>query len=184
VAVEQSFAGCWTPGRRPAGTYAVRFATTANLANVSMILLSARDQPSLTAAQQQATATMLNQHKVTPATQDFSVSSQQALVNTIGNLTAVLTALLSGLAAISLVVGGIGVMNIMLVSVTERIREIGLRRLSVPPGVIMQRFWWRPACWVCWGARWASRWASSAPTSSRINQRYHLSPACWPHRRW
>jgi len=125
----------------PAGTYAVRFATTANLANVSMILLSARDQPSLTAAQQQATATMLNQHKVTPATQVFSVSSQQALVNTIGNLTAVLTALLSGLAAISLVVGGIGVMNIMLVSVTERIREIGLRKaLGATPGVIMQQF--------------------------------------------
>ena len=66
---------------------------------------------------------------------------QPALVNTIGNLTAVLTALLSGLAAISLVVGGIGVMNIMLVSVTERIREIGLRKaLGATPGVIMQQF--------------------------------------------
>ncbi len=125
----------------PAGTYAVRMATTTNLTNVSMILLSARDQASLTAAQQQATATMLNQHRVTAAAPDFSVSSQQALVNTIGNLTGVLTALLSGLAAISLIVGGIGVMNIMLVSVTERIREIGLRKaLGATPSVIMQQF--------------------------------------------
>jgi putative ABC transport system permease protein len=125
----------------PAGTYSVRLATTSNLTNVSMILLSARDQATLTAAQQQATATMLNQHRVTVATQDFSVSSQQALVNTIGTLTGVLTALLSGLAAISLIVGGIGVMNIMLVSVTERIREIGLRKaLGATPSVIMQQF--------------------------------------------
>ncbi len=125
----------------PAGTYAVRMATTTNLTNVSMILLSARDQASLTAAQQQATATMLNQHRVTVSAPDFSVSSQQALVNTIGNLTGILTALLSGLAAISLIVGGIGVMNIMLVSVTERIREIGLRKaLGATPSVIMQQF--------------------------------------------
>ncbi len=125
----------------PSGTFAARMATSANLQDVSMILLSTVDQASLTAAQQQATATLLNTHRVTPDTQDFSVSSQQALVDTIGTMTAVLTVLLSGLAAISLVVGGIGVMNIMLVSVTERIREIGLRKaLGATPGVIMQQF--------------------------------------------
>lgn len=59
---------------------------------------------------------------------DFSVSTSADLLSTIGNVTGILTALLSGIAAISLLVGGIGIMNIMLVSVTERTREIGLRK--------------------------------------------------------
>jgi len=59
---------------------------------------------------------------------DFSVSTAADLLSTIGNITGILTALLSGIAAISLLVGGIGIMNIMLVSVTERTREIGLRK--------------------------------------------------------
>ncbi len=125
----------------PAGTYAQRLSTAANMNNVTMILIEAKDQASLSAAQQQATATMLVQHRNTADAPDFTVSSQQALVDTIGQLTSVLTVLLSGLAAISLVVGGIGVMNIMLVSVTERIKEIGLRKaLGARPGVIMQQF--------------------------------------------
>lgn len=59
---------------------------------------------------------------------DFSVSTAADLLSTVGNITGILTALLSGIAAISLLVGGIGIMNIMLVSVTERTREIGLRK--------------------------------------------------------
>ena len=59
---------------------------------------------------------------------DFSVSTSADLLSTVGNITGILTALLSGIAAISLLVGGIGIMNIMLVSVTERTREIGLRK--------------------------------------------------------
>jgi putative ABC transport system permease protein len=59
---------------------------------------------------------------------DFSVSTSADLLSTVGNVTGVLTSLLSGIAAISLLVGGIGIMNIMLVSVTERTREIGLRK--------------------------------------------------------
>ncbi len=125
----------------PSGTYASRMSSAANMNNVAMILLEARDQASLSAAQQQATAVMLLQHRSTADSPDFSVSSQQALVNSIGQMTGILTVLLSGLAAISLVVGGIGVMNIMLVSVTERIREIGLRKaLGARPAVIMQQF--------------------------------------------
>ena len=125
----------------PAGTYAQRFATTANMNTVSTILLEAKDKDSLSAAIQEVTTTMYVMHNVTPAAPDFSVSSQQALVNTIGSLTTILTALLSGIAGISLLVGGIGVMNIMLVSVTERIREIGLRKaLGARPSVIMLQF--------------------------------------------
>ena len=59
---------------------------------------------------------------------DFSVSTSADLLSTVGSITGILTSLLAGIAAISLLVGGIGIMNIMLVSVTERTREIGLRK--------------------------------------------------------
>lgn len=59
---------------------------------------------------------------------DFSVNTPADLLSTVGNITGILTSLLAGIAAISLLVGGIGIMNIMLVSVTERTREIGLRK--------------------------------------------------------
>ncbi|MBI3103716.1 ABC transporter permease [Candidatus Daviesbacteria bacterium] len=59
---------------------------------------------------------------------EFTVQTQEQTLSTIGQITSVLTAALGGIAAISLIVGGIGIMNIMLVSVTERTREIGLRK--------------------------------------------------------
>ncbi|HEY5441771.1 MAG TPA: FtsX-like permease family protein, partial [Gemmatimonadaceae bacterium] len=59
---------------------------------------------------------------------DFQIRSQADFLNTLGETTAVFTYLLSGIAAVSLLVGGIGIMNIMLVSVTERTREIGIRK--------------------------------------------------------
>ncbi len=59
---------------------------------------------------------------------DFTIQSQQDILNTANQVTGVLTIFLGGVAAISLIVGGIGIMNIMLVSVTERTREIGIRK--------------------------------------------------------
>lgn len=74
-------------------------------------------------------ATIRESHGITdPANDDFNVTTQAEAVETLGVITAVLTALLGSVAGISLVVGGIGIMNIMLVSVTERTREIGLRK--------------------------------------------------------
>lgn len=72
---------------------------------------------------------------------EFSVIDQRQLVNAINQILGVLTTALGGIAAISLVVGGIGIMNIMLVSVTERTREIGLRKaLGATPHAILGQF--------------------------------------------
>lgn len=74
-------------------------------------------------------STLRNLHNITdPDKDDFNVVTQEGLINQIKNIIGVLTAFLSAVVAIALVVGGIGVMNIMLVAVTERTREIGLRK--------------------------------------------------------
>ncbi|MFA6650505.1 MAG: FtsX-like permease family protein, partial [Candidatus Paceibacterota bacterium] len=74
-------------------------------------------------------ATLRELHDITdPEKDDFHVSTQADAAEIVGSITGVLTALLVAVAAISLLVGGIGIMNIMLVSVTERTREIGLRK--------------------------------------------------------
>ena len=125
----------------PHPTYAGRISSAANPRTVSAIYLEARDQASLSAAYQETTAALLATHGLTPGAADFTVSSQQALVDTVTTTTRILTVLLASIAAISLLVGGIGVMNIMLVSVTERVREIGLRKaLGARPGIILRQF--------------------------------------------
>jgi putative ABC transport system permease protein len=73
--------------------------------------------------------TLLKNHGLTDINKaDFSVMSSKDLLSTVSSVTGILSALLGGIAGISLLVGGIGIMNIMLVSVTERTREIGLRK--------------------------------------------------------
>lgn len=73
--------------------------------------------------------TLRNTHNITdPSKDDFNVTSQADALKTVGTITSILTLFLVAVAAISLIVGGIGIMNIMLVSVTERTREIGLRK--------------------------------------------------------
>ena len=101
----------------------------AGSSSVSTIYLEASSQSTMGAADTEATDELLALHGITnPADADFTITSQTQIEDTASSVDKTLTVLLAGIAAISLLVGGIGVMNIMLVSVTERVREIGLRK--------------------------------------------------------
>ena len=109
---------------------------------LSSIALEAKSPEVMTDAQNQVGFFLLARHKLSdPSVTDFSIFSQQDILNTASSTTGMFTALLSGIAAISLLVGGIGIMNIMLVTVTERTREIGLRKaLGAKKKVITMQF--------------------------------------------
>jgi putative ABC transport system permease protein len=96
---------------------------------VSTISVQAKDQSSMTSIQEEITNTLLGRHNITNPTQaDFSVLNQSDLVSAASSVTDTFTVLLASIAGISLLVGGIGIMNMMLTTVTERTREIGLRQ--------------------------------------------------------
>ncbi|MBD2663083.1 hypothetical protein B6N60_00628 [Richelia sinica FACHB-800] len=95
--------------------------------DLSMISVSAKDANSIRAAEFQIKNLLRLRHKITQE-DDFTVRTQKNILDIIGTVTNALTTMLAAIAGISLLVGGIGIMNIMLVSVTERTQEIGLRK--------------------------------------------------------
>ena len=96
---------------------------------LSSISVEAKSADVMVAAQDQIGYLLLDRHKLKdPTKADFRIMNQGDILNTASSITGIFTSLLSGIAAISLLVGGIGIMNIMLVTVTERTREVGLRK--------------------------------------------------------
>jgi putative ABC transport system permease protein len=95
--------------------------------NVNLILVSARTMGRMVEAEDQIRQLLLERHRIHPGEPaDFNVQNTQEIANVLGTITGVMTLMLSAIAGISLLVGGVGIMNIMLVSVTERTREIGI----------------------------------------------------------
>ncbi|MFA6193287.1 MAG: ABC transporter permease [Parcubacteria group bacterium] len=96
---------------------------------ISNISITAADQNSMTSVQEQISSLLLARHKISdPDQADFRIMNQNDIISTATSVTGTFTMLLSAIAGISLVVGGIGIMNMMLTTVTERTKEIGLRK--------------------------------------------------------
>lgn len=95
---------------------------------VNVIYVQATDFSTVAAATDEISQILRTRHRTAVGLDDFTVFTQESILSTAQSVTGILTIFLGGIAAISLLVGGIGIMNIMLVSVTERTREIGLRK--------------------------------------------------------
>ncbi len=109
---------------------------------LSTIAVEATSKEVMTETQNQIGYLLLDRHRISdPTAADFQIMSQEDILSTATQVTETFTYLLAGIATISLLVGGIGIMNIMLVTVTERTREIGLRKaLGATRQIIITQF--------------------------------------------
>jgi len=110
--------------------------------NVHAILVSAKSITAMRDAENDIRQLLLERHRISPGEPaDFEVQNTDEIAQVLGMITGTLTAMLSSIAGISLLVGGVGIMNIMLVSVTERTREIGIRMaVGARPRDILRQF--------------------------------------------
>ncbi len=112
----------------PMSTAQTRLFRRSGSDHVDMILVQALNADAVTTAEEEISAILRNRHRTAIGEDDFTTFSQQSFLEVAETITNVFTIFLGGVSSISLLVGGIGIMNIMLVSVTERTREIGLRK--------------------------------------------------------
>lgn len=109
--------------------------------SIRFLYVSAASPQVMESVMDQVTRVLAARHGVDPASPDFTLTTQNAIIEARASTTATFRALLGWVAAVSLVVGGIGIMNIMLVNVTERTREIGLRQaLGARPWDVQLQF--------------------------------------------
>ncbi|GAA3211621.1 ABC transporter permease [Actinocorallia longicatena] len=115
--------------------------TLTSYGSLSQIVVQAKTPEKVDAAQAEVTEILNQRHEITGTTSDFQVFNQASLQSAVEDSSKTFTVLLGAVAAISLLVGGIGVTNIMLVTVTERTREIGIRKaIGAPKGAILGQF--------------------------------------------
>jgi len=112
----------------PISTAQTRLLRRSSSDRVDMLMVQAASAETVPNASQEIAQILRTRHRSKIGADDFTILTQQDFLSTAETITGVLTIFLGGIAAISLLVGGIGIMNIMLVSVTERTREIGLRK--------------------------------------------------------
>jgi putative ABC transport system permease protein len=112
----------------PLTTAQTRLIRRSTRERVDLLFVQAASPELVPQASEEVASILRARHRTEVGMDDFTILSQQDFLNTAATITGVLTIFLGGIAAISLLVGGIGIMNIMLVSVTERTREIGLRK--------------------------------------------------------
>jgi putative ABC transport system permease protein len=112
----------------PLSTAQTRLLRRSTADRVDVIMVQAISAEAVPQAQEEISQILRTRHRTAVGVDDFTIATQQEFLDTFASITGVLTIFLGGIAGISLLVGGIGIMNIMLVSVTERTREIGLRK--------------------------------------------------------
>lgn len=112
----------------PLSTAQARLIRRSTRDQVDVIYVEAVDAEAVSQAKQEISQVLRKRHQTDLGEDDFTIISQQDMIGVASSITGILTIFLGGIAAISLLVGGIGIMNIMLVSVVERTREIGLRK--------------------------------------------------------
>jgi putative ABC transport system permease protein len=110
--------------------------------NINQIIVQVTDGSQIDSVTTEMTTLLRQQHKLTTnQSSDFTIRNNNDIISRVSSVSSTMTLLLGGVAAISLVVGGIGIMNIMLVSVTERTREIGIRlAIGAQPGDVLAQF--------------------------------------------
>lgn len=113
-----------------------------NFDSVNFIMASARSSALMKTAELEMRSLLLDRHRIAPGqSPDFEVANTTEIANVLGIITGTMTMLLASIAGVSLLVGGVGIMNIMLVSVTERTREIGIRMaVGARSGDILRQF--------------------------------------------